>query len=105
MTTAAASLSTPPTAGSSVPDKPPPRPKHHKKKVSMGPVVPRPRRRCVCKKLTFVGFACKQPAGTASCDLQDASNGAGNSGIKAQRYMEPIVVPKITEITSSQEDE
>lgn len=51
-------------------------------------------------------FACKQPAGTAS-DLQGASNGAGEKqgAVKAQGYAEEIVVAKITEITSSQEDE
>lgn len=59
------------------------------------------------QKLTSVGFACKQFAGTASSDLQGASNGAGDKqgAVKAQEFMEEVVVAKITEITSSQEDE
>lgn len=100
-TTAAASLSTPPTAALSVTGKPASRRKHHKKKASS----PGCRHRCVAQKLTSVGSARKQPAGTAS-DLEGASIGDGNkhSGAKAQGYMEEIVVAKITEITSSQEE-
>ncbi|GAA5952512.1 hypothetical protein JCM8115_003623 [Rhodotorula mucilaginosa] len=78
-TTAATPPSAPPPATLSVTHKPAPRRKHHKKKF----------------------------AGTASSDLQGASNGAGDKqgAVKAQEFMEEVVVAKITEITSSQEDE
>ncbi|KWU47409.1 hypothetical protein RHOSPDRAFT_30833 [Rhodotorula sp. JG-1b] len=78
-TTAATPPSAPAPATPSATDKPIPGPKHHKKK----------------------------PAGTATSNLQKSSNGAGDKrgGVKAQGYMEEIVVAKITEITSSEEDE